>query len=218
VARLARRRVSSSFNRYGPSRGEHEPSTSAIRMAISFCSPGEVNEANRSINRSRTSRILLIGTGVATFRAAAEALERWQMATLGWSSIVPRLAPVAPGITVAVRMHHYGFWSLNACRIVYRLDETTDGVRRLGFAYGTLPAHGAIGEERFSVEWHEVDDSVWYDLYAFSRPGSLLAWLGYPLARRLQRRFARASMRAMAGTLPAGEVCLGTPDQRRPRG
>jgi uncharacterized protein (UPF0548 family) len=139
-----------------------------------------------------------LGTGAVTFRAAADALERWQMATLGWSSVVPPLAPVAPGITVAVRVHHYGFWSLNACRIIYRLDETTDGVRRLGFAYGTLPAHGAIGEERFSVEWHETDDSVWYDLYAFSRPGSLLARLGYPLARRLQRRFARASMRAMA--------------------
>ena len=139
-----------------------------------------------------------LGAGVATFRAAAEALELWRMMTLGWASIVPYLAPVAPGVTVAVRVRHYGFWSLNACRIVYRLDETADGVRRLGFAYGTLPEHGAIGEERFSVEWYEADDGVWYDMYAFSRPGSLLARLGYPLARRLQRRFARASMRAMA--------------------
>lgn len=144
-----------------------------------------------------------LGGGLPTFRAAAEALDRWRMASLGWASVVPRMAPVAPGTTVAIRMRHYGFWSLNACRIVYRLDETRDGVRRLGFAYGTLPSHGAIGEERFSVEWHEADDSVWYDLFAFSRPGSLLARLGYPLARRLQRRFVRASMRAMVAAMPA---------------
>ena len=38
------------------------------------------------------------------------------------------------------------------------------------------------------VEWHSDDDSVFYDLYAFSLPNSLLANLGYPLARRLQHR------------------------------
>ncbi len=141
-----------------------------------------------------------LGEGAAAFRAAADALEQWRMATLGWSSVVPHGAPVAPGVTVAVVVRHYGFWSLNACRIVYRLDEENGaggGVRRAGFAYGTLSAHGAVGEERFSVEWHAADDGVWYDLYAFSRPGSLLARLGYPLARRLQRRFGRASLRAM---------------------
>ena len=70
-------------------------------------------------------------------------------------------------------------------------------MRRTGFAYGTLPAHAEIGEERFAVEWQLADDSVWYDLYAFSRPGHLLARLGYPIARRLQRRFARESKQAM---------------------
>jgi hypothetical protein len=38
---------------------------------------------------------------------------------------------------------------------------------------------------------------VWYDLYAFSRPGHFVARLGYPLGRRLQRRFARESKQAM---------------------
>jgi uncharacterized protein (UPF0548 family) len=41
------------------------------------------------------------------------------------------------------------------------------------------------------------DDSVFYDLYAFSRPNQLLAKLGYPLARHLQHRFARDSLQAM---------------------
>ena len=70
-------------------------------------------------------------------------------------------------------------------------------VQRYGFAYGTLPEHAESGEERFTVEWHEADDAVWYDILAFSRPQQLLAQLGYPFTRRLQKRFARDSAAAM---------------------
>lgn len=96
---------------------------------------------------------------------------------------------------------------MNACRIVYVVDVVggADNVRRCGFAYGTLPDHGAVGEERFMVEWRPADDSVWYDLYALSRPGHPLARLGYPLARGLQRRFARASKRAMVAAAATSE-------------
>jgi uncharacterized protein (UPF0548 family) len=137
-----------------------------------------------------------LGTGPETFRRATAAVLAWRMSSLGWMSIQPANAPVTPGETVAAVVGHHGFWSLNACRVVYLLDEEEDGLRRTGFAYGTLPAHAEIGEERFSVEWL-ADDSVWYDLYAFSRPGHLLARLGSPVARRLQRRFARDSKQAM---------------------
>jgi hypothetical protein len=89
-----------------------------------------------------------------------------------------------------------GLWWLNACRIVYVVDEAGP-VQRFGFAYGTLPEHAESGEERFTVEWHETDAAVWYDILAFSRPQQLLARLGYPLARRLQKRFARGSAAAM---------------------
>jgi uncharacterized protein (UPF0548 family) len=141
-----------------------------------------------------------LGAGADTFHRAASALSEWRMTSLGWSAVHPPRAAVVPGTNIVVVMRHYGFWSLNACRIVYVLDEADDEsnrVRRVGFAYGTLPDHGEVGEERFMVEWNLADDSVWYDLYAFSRPGHLLARLGYPLARRLQRRFARDSKRAM---------------------
>ena len=43
---------------------------------------------------------------------------------------------------------------------------------------------------------HE-DDAVWYDILAFSRPNHFLARLGYPLVRRLQKRFARDSASAI---------------------
>jgi len=69
-------------------------------------------------------------------------------------------------------------------------------VKRYGFAYDTLPEHPESGEERFTVEWRG-DDAVWYDILAFSRPQQFLARLGYPLSRRLQKRFDRDSAAAM---------------------
>ena len=82
---------------------------------------------------------------------------------------------------------------MNVSRIVYVIDEET----RFGFAYGTLPHHVEAGEERFLVGWDREDDTVWYDILAFSRPANLLVRLGNPVARRLQRRFARDSLQAM---------------------
>jgi uncharacterized protein (UPF0548 family) len=125
------------------------------------------------------------------------------MTDLGWVTVHPPEAPLAPGTAVAVVARHHGFWSMNPCRIVRAFDDDVDGVRRFGFAYGTLPGHGAAGEERFTVEWRRADDAVWYDLYALSRPAHPLMRLGYPVARRLQRRFARESMRAMAEAVRA---------------
>ena len=145
-----------------------------------------------------------LGSGPAAFARAVDALRAWRMAALGWAVIQPPAAAVAPGVVVAMAVRHYGFWSLNACRIVYVLDEEAGGRRRVGFAYGTLPDHGAMGEERFAVEWDRADDGVWYDLYALSRPGHPLMRLGLPLARRLQRRFARDSMRAMVAAVRDG--------------
>lgn len=140
-----------------------------------------------------------LGAGADVFHRAAAALRHWRMLSLGWASVHPPEAEIVEGSTVALVARHYGFWSLNACRIVYVIDEADEvnSIRRFGFAYGTLPEHGALGEERFTVEWRRADDGVWYDLYAVSRPGHPLARLGYPLARALQRRFARASKRAM---------------------
>ena len=140
---------------------------------------------------------LRLGEGRATFARAVEALRSWRMFDLGWVATYPPAAPQEPGTTVAVRVRHFGLWSLNACRVVYRIDDEGPVVR-YGFAYGTLPDHGERGEERFTVEWHHEDNSVWYDLFAFSRPNLPLALLGYPLARLLQKRFARDSKRAMA--------------------
>ncbi len=150
-------------------------------------------------------RRVRVGAGADAFRRAADALDAWRMATLGWAAIYPPTAPAAPGAVVAMVVRHYGFWSVHPCRVVYRFDDDAGGVRRRGFAYGTLPGHGAAGEERFAVEWRrDDDDGVWYDLTAFSRPAHPLMRLGYPLARRLQRRFGRDSAEAMRRAAAAG--------------
>ena len=139
----------------------------------------------------------LLGTGETTYRRAVEALRSWKQFDLGWVKVRPENAPIEVGTTVAVQANIFGFWSLNACRIVYLVEDSVDFKARFGFAYGTLPAHAECGEERFTIEWHHAD-SVWYDLYAFSRPQYPLVRLGYPYARRLQKRFARESLATMA--------------------
>ena len=138
-----------------------------------------------------------LGRGRNTFERAVATLYSWKMFDVGWARLVPADAPVEVGTTVAVVAKHYGFHSLNPCRITYTIEEDEGGLVRRGFSYGTLLEHGEKGEERFTVEWRREDDSVFYDLYAFSRPNHFLAKLGYPLARRLQRRFARDSLQAM---------------------
>ncbi len=97
---------------------------------------------------------------------------------------------------IAILTNHFGFWSLNACRFVSLIDEERP-VKKFGFAYGTLSSHVERGEERFTIEWHATDDTVWYDILAFSRPNQFLVRLGFPLARRLQKRFAKDSLSVM---------------------
>ena len=123
-----------------------------------------------------------LGSGEAAFLAAKAALERWDQFRLNWLEAYPSDTPIQTDEVVAVLARAAGLWWLNACRIVYVIDENGP-VKRFGFAYGTLPDHAATGEERFLIEWNRDDDSVWYDILAFSRPRHLLARLGYPFVR-----------------------------------
>src|SRR5829696_494984 len=136
-----------------------------------------------------------LGHGEDVYKIAVDALKNWRQFDLRWVTIVPRGVAVKPGATVAVKARAFGSWSLNASRVVYTIDEP----RRFGFAYGTLPDHVECGEERFLIEWLP-DDSVWYDILAFSKPRHPLVRLSFPLARLLQKRFARESL-AMMKTL-----------------
>jgi uncharacterized protein (UPF0548 family) len=152
---------------------------------------------------TRDHNRIKLGDGAGIFRNAVGALRRWEMFNIGWLQLCWPDAPIEIGTTVAVLADLRCFWSLNACRIARVFDEDGD-VRRYGFAYGTLPEHVERGQESFLVEWYRDDDSVWYDIFAYSRPNQLLAKLGYPVTRALQKRFARNSMQAMLRSSASG--------------
>jgi uncharacterized protein (UPF0548 family) len=145
-----------------------------------------------------------LGEGVEVFARAVKAIRQWKMFDMPWIQLCWPDAPIEEGATVAVLVSQLGFWSLNASRIVYVIDENGSD-KKFGFAYGTLVQHAERGEERFSVEFHSKDQSVWYDVCAFSKP-NLLARLAYPFARSLQKRFAADSKLAMqrAVSSPSG--------------
>jgi uncharacterized protein (UPF0548 family) len=142
--------------------------------------------AGYKVDRNR----VWLGSGQDVFEKAQRGLRTWAMFDLGWVRTFPHHVDIQPGSVVAVVVSHFGFWSVNLSRIVFAEDSSS-------FAYGTLAEHAESGEEKFSVIWNASDDSVWYDVLAFSKPNHALARAGYPLARLLQKRFARDSMAAM---------------------
>jgi uncharacterized protein (UPF0548 family) len=170
----------------------------AAQRSASFSYPfvGASRDDTPPAGYKRDHNRVYLGAGEATFNRAVVAVKRWEMFNLGWVQLCWPDASIAVGTTVAMLASSFGLWTLNACRIVYVIEE--DGpTKRYGFAYGTLPEHVARGEERFLVEWNRDDNSVCYDILAFSQPKSLMAQAGYPVARLYQKRFARDSKRAM---------------------
>jgi uncharacterized protein (UPF0548 family) len=144
-----------------------------------------------------------LGVGPETFARAVEALRRWRMYETGWTKLCWPDAPITEGTVVGVLGRHFGLWSLNACRIVYVIEEEASLLKRYGFAFGTLPAHVERGEERFTVEWDRADDSVFYEVFARACPAHPLARAGPPFGRLVQRRFAEDSLRSIAAAVNA---------------
>jgi uncharacterized protein (UPF0548 family) len=97
---------------------------------------------------------------------------------------------------VAVLVRHLGFWSINGCRVLYRVGDESDDVR-FGFAYGTLTNHAESGEELFEVFIDPKTADVSYRIHAMSWPQAALARVGKPIARILQARFRSHSAAAM---------------------
>ena len=179
------------FHKPSPSEVEHFLSGQR-HQEFSYREVGSTNgrlPATYTIDRNRTE----LGKGARTFEQAATALRAWAMFRLGWVELFPVNAPIEVGSTVAMLVKHFGFWSLNASRIVYVFHEP----RTFGFAYGTLQDHAEQGEERFSVDWLEEDDRVYYNILAFSKPRIWPARVLWPLSRMLQKRFTRDSKAAM---------------------
>jgi uncharacterized protein (UPF0548 family) len=138
-----------------------------------------------------------LGNGEKVFNEARAELSRWGHFQLGWVESSSCDIPLEQGQVVGILAKVFGVWCLNACRIVSVINSAATDLQRFGFVYGTLPGHVECGEERFLIEWDQSDDSVWYDILAFSRPQHMLARIGYPVVRRLQKKFARDSAAVM---------------------
>lgn len=136
-----------------------------------------------------------LGQGRALFERARSALSAWRHFEIRWLEL-HGASQVAPGQVVATLMSAAGLWFLNPCRVVY--VELPPGADCACFAYGTLHGHAECGEERFRVSFDAVNGNVSYEIDAFSRPAIVWTKLGYPFARRLQKRFAASSARALA--------------------
>ena len=137
-----------------------------------------------------------IGHGRADFERARAALTAWKQFDIGWVETFPRHAPIAIGTVIAVLIRHFGFWSLNGCRVLYHLGGLDD-VARFGYAYGTLTNHAEHGEEVFEVFIDPQTDKVTYRIRAISWPQVALARIGQPIVRALQARFREHSTAAM---------------------
>lgn len=133
-----------------------------------------------------------LGEGKEVFQTATTALKGWRQYRFPWLEAWPDDTPLRAGDEVATVAKLLGLWWVNVCRIVYTIEEP----KRFGYAYGTLPEHVECGEERFLIELTETGE-VWYDIYAFSRPQSWLARIGYPYVRRIQKQFGKYSVAAL---------------------
>lgn len=169
---------------------------SQSRLELTYPSVGATKNGDHPSGFVVDHNRIHLGAGQATFDVASRALCEWQHYRFDWIELHRPDVNPEPEQTVGVLARALGLWVLNACRVVYVVEEE-EPLRRFAFAYGTLPEHAESGEERFQVEWQKEDDSVWYDILAFSRPNQLLARLGYPYVRRKQRQFARESKAAM---------------------
>lgn len=134
-----------------------------------------------------------LGHGREIFEAGKKAILDWKMYPAGWTRI-HCFDELAENTTFVAEIAHFGFHSLNACRVLYFMDDKAEeergDVTRFGFGFGTLEDHAECGEEVFTIEWHAPSDEVYFRILAMSKPQSCLVRLAWPLGRMLQKRFA----------------------------
>lgn len=199
-----RRRVSFMFSLRNPSAEEIQDFVAAqARLNFSYSFVGQTASTppvDFHVNHTR----VMLGNGEVAFHAATSAFERWEQFHVDGLRVCPQETPIKPGEVLAIVIRICGVWWLNACRIIYVIDDAGP-IQRFGFAYGTLPDHAVSGQEQFLIEWDRESDCVWYDILAFSRPRHPLARLGYPFCRMTQKHFARQSAAAMLRAVGLGK-------------
>ena len=140
----------------------------------------------------RIHRSAEIGSGSATFAAAAAAVLTWQV-QLGSGVRVRAESPdVREGDVAVVGL---GVGPIRVGGPV-RVLTVWNGPDRAGFTYATLPGHPESGEESFVVT-RGADDVVTLEVSGFSRPAWRLARLASPVVDVIQRRVTDRYIRAL---------------------
>lgn len=125
----------------GPNDTRFGPSESIAELNYSMLGCTRDRDAHEQSIRGyvKDHNRVKLGHGQACFERAKNAVRRWEMFDLGWVHIADPTAPIEVGTLAGIVAQSFGFWSLNVCRIVYTLDESTGDMDRYGFGYGTLP-------------------------------------------------------------------------------
>ena len=145
--------------------------------------------APRGYRRDQWSSLL--GCGDDVFIRACNALRQWRVHEGAGLAVVADGPLVAGSIVAMSAPLPIGFIDV-VCRVV-GVEVDAD---RFGFSYGTLSVHPEQGEESFTVTRSPGGDVVFH-IVAVSRPHHLLARVGAPLARRLQRAATDRYLEAM---------------------
>ena len=134
----------------------------------------------------------VLGQGIGAFQRAVAGLKTWKAHRLPGMRVFPEDQVIRSGATVVVTLGTPLASVAAPCRIV----GVVDGQTRWGFAYGTLPGHPEQGEESFAVSM-SPDDTVHFEIEAFSRPADPLVRLSGPIGRGIQRGGTGAYLRAL---------------------
>jgi uncharacterized protein (UPF0548 family) len=162
------------------------------RAGFSYQEIGATQNATRPAGYFLDSIRVVIGKGQEVFFRAREAFKSWAMHSSPMLQLKPDGMKLEVGSSICLQVGMAGIFLLSACQVVYVIDQP----RSFGFGYGTLRDHPALGEERFLLE-HQENDDVVLSLFAFSKPSSLLYWLGLPVTRLMQAFFTRTYIQNM---------------------
>jgi uncharacterized protein (UPF0548 family) len=134
----------------------------------------------------------VLGSGIDTFHSAIAGLKSWEAHRIAGVRVFPEGQEIQTGATVVVTVGTPLLALAAPCRIV----SVIDGQSRWGFAYGTLPGHPEQGEEAFAVSI-APDETVRFEIEAFSRPGDILVRLAGPVGRGFQQGGTRNYLTAL---------------------
>jgi uncharacterized protein (UPF0548 family) len=165
-----------------------DPARSGLTYAEVGATAGELPPGYHHLRRSE-----VVGTGRAAFASVAEALLSWEIQRLAGLRVDASSDRVDVGVEVRLGVGIGPLRVVAPCRVI----EVVAQERCRGFAYGTLPGHPEMGEERFLVR---LDDAgrVHAEIVAFSRPARWFSRLGAPAARGAQELITRRYLRAYA--------------------